>query len=437
MARVMVLGSGGREDALVWWFRQYGHEVFAAPGNGGTASRGKNLKIDPHDFEAVELAARHNNVSLVVPGPEDLLDKGIVDYWHSKALPFCKDIEIFGPTRSAALLESSKRYGREFARRHGIPIPYFVAFDSGDHSTNVRQATAHLSRYVADNRVGAPLVVKADGLCAGKGVFMTQTPHEAIEAAKKLKRFGDAGENFLLEERLVGEEASVMVFTDGKTFKVMPTSQDHKRRYDDDRGPNTGGMGAFAPARSVNGDMMKKITGEIIRPTIRGLNEEGISYHGMIYFAVMMRSCKPYLLEYNCRFGDPETQAVVPLMDSDPYQLMMATIKGRLGKVAFKKKHGYTCCVVVVNKDYPEKGSEGERIHLDDVVSSSTDKAVVFHSGTAMKKGILVTDGGRIFSVTGISRTSYDGAMNRSYEEVRGISFPEMAYRRDIGAKAL
>jgi phosphoribosylamine--glycine ligase len=437
MANVMVLGSDGRTDALAWWLAQYGHKVFAAPGNGGTALRGRNIDIDPHDFDAVARAARNNRVSLVVPGPEDLLAEGIVDYWWDKDLPSKHNIEIFGPSKSAARLESSKIFGREFAARYGIPIPYFVPFHSGHHATNVKQATVNLGKYIGDDRVGAPLVVKADGLCKGKGVFMTSTPQEAIEAARKLKRFGDAGEDFLLEERLRGEEASVMVFTDGLSFKVMPHSQDHKRRRDNDNGPNTGGMGAYAPTKAINGDMMRKIEREIIRPTLNGLRQEGIDYRGLLYFAVMMHACKPYLLEYNCRFGDPETQAVVPLMDSDPYKLMMATLKGKLDTTEFRKKHGYTCSVVLVHKEYPDKGSRGRRIKLDEVVSSSLDSAVVFHAGTVMRDGKFFTNGGRILAVTGFSKHSPDAAMNRAYEEVRGISFKGMDYRQDIGIKAI
>jgi phosphoribosylamine--glycine ligase len=196
-------------------------------------------------------------------------------------------------------------------------------------------------------------------------------------------------------------------------------------------------MGAYAPTKAINGDMMRKIEREIIRPTLNGLRQEGIDYRGLLYFAVMMHACKPYLLEYNCRFGDPETQAVVPLMDSDPYKLMMATLKGKLDTTEFRKKHGYTCSVVLVHKEYPDKGSRGRRIKLDEVVSSSLDSAVVFHAGTVMRDGKFFTNGGRILAVTGFSKHSPDAAMNRAYEEVRGISFKGMDYRQDIGIKAI
>jgi phosphoribosylamine--glycine ligase len=217
----------------------------------------------------------------------------------------------------------------------------------------------------------------------------------------------------------------------------MPNSQDHKRRKDDDEGPNTGGMGAYAPTRAIGKEMMLKVEREIIRPTIQGLRQEGINYRGLIYFAVMVHACRPYLLEYNCRFGDPETQAVVPLMDSDPYKVMVGTLHGRLDKTLFRKRRGHTCSVVLVHEEYPEKGSKGRLIEFDDVVSSSLDDIVVFHAGTVMKAGNLLTNGGRILAVTGFSKDSPDAAMRRAYEEVAGIRFSGMDYRRDIGIRAI
>ena len=433
MARVMVLGSGGREHALAKWFDMHDHAVYVAPGNGGTALDRINIDLDPNDFDAVRHAAVKNNIRLVVPGPDALVVNGIVDYWWENDLPTKHGIQIFGPSKEGAELEGSKCKGMRFARRYGVPTPLFMPFDSGQYDQNMKDF-ANWSR----RRKGiAPfLVVKADGLCAGKGVTICDTEKEVKAAADKLPGFGSSGENFILEERLVGEEASITVITDGKGYRMFHHSQDHKRRRDGDHGPNTGGMGAYAPTKIVTKDLEARIEREIVRPLIRGMKHEHIDYRGILYLAIMVQKGKPYLLEINSRFGDPETQAIVPLIDADPYETMIDCCEGRLGAHKFRRKRGYSCAVILVHEEYPEKSSYGRRIHFDPLLEFMRD-VMVFHAGTRESEGKIYTDGGRILAVTGISRREHAEAIGLAYRAAEKISFKGMDYRRDIGRSVI
>ncbi len=437
MSKVLILGSGGREHALAWWFDQYGCNVSVAPGNAGTEELlGDNVNIDPNDFEAVRRFAMGKGIDLVVPGPDALVVNGIVDYWREYDLADDLGIHIFGPSKEGAALEGSKILGMKFARRHGIPVPDFVAFDSHDFNTNLHEATKYLGRFIAENRIGAPLVLKADGLCEGKGVAVCDTPGEVLAAIKELPRFGAAGEDFILEDRLRGDEASITVITDGKEYRMFHPSTDHKRRFDNDKGENTGGMGVYAPTKVVPPKLERMIEREIVKPTIRGLRKDGIDYKGVLYLAIMVQDGQPYLIEYNCRFGDPETQAIVPLIDADPFDTMMDCIHGRLGKHPFKRRDAYSCSVILVHKDYPAKRSRGRRIDIKEL-PESMDDVVVFHAGTMAKKGRVYTNGGRILAVTAVSEDGHAAAIRRAYQQVEDIRFKDRDYRHDIGRSAL
>ncbi len=434
MAKVMILGNGGREHALAWWFKQYNHEVLAAPGNGGTASIGKNIDIDIDDFDAVAHEAVKNYASLVVVGPERQIVDGLADYWREREF-LDKGVRLFCPSKSCAELEGSKIFARKFAKRHNIPVPDFAPFENENVESNIRAAKSYLERSTADGRKPL-LVVKADGICGGKGVIVNDNIKETLAAIDSVENFGNAGKKLLLEERLSGEEASIIAVTDGNSYRLFSHSQDHKRRYEKDTGPNTGGMGAYAPTRLVDAVLEKRITDEIIVPTIEGMKKESLDYKGVLYFAVMMQDGRPYLIEYNCRFGDPETQAIVPLVDADPYKLFNDCLSGRLSESDFKLKDAYSCCVVLVEGSYPSGKSKGEEISFGRKLKSMKD-VVLFHAGTKLIGSRLVTDGGRIMGVTSVSDKSHKDAIDRAYEAEKHVYFKNKSFRNDIGYRVL
>ncbi len=434
MANIMILGSGGREHALAWWFDRYKHKVFSAPGNAGTSSIGTNIPIDINDFNAIANSALQHNVNLVVVGPEDSLANGIGDFWEQIGLAK-RSVYIFAPSKEAATLEGSKIMARKFAKKHNIPIPEFECFESEHHEANAREAKSYLEQ-IAKQGKEPLLVVKADGLCNGKGVFVNENIEEAHRAIGCMAQFGEAGRKFLLEEKLVGEEASVTIITDGSSYKMFHHSQDHKRRFDGDTGPNTGGMGAYAPTRLITPDMESRIRREIIEPTILGAKKENICYKGVIYFAVMVQENKPYLLEYNCRFGDPETQVIIPLTDADPHKLMMDCINGKLKDNDFRIKNEYAACVILVDMKYPQGKSTNELITIDPRANLMQD-AILFHAGTKCCDNKLLTNGGRVIGATGISTIDHATAINNAYESARFINFKEKSYRKDIGYRVL
>ncbi|MFC1741813.1 phosphoribosylamine--glycine ligase [Nanoarchaeota archaeon] len=428
MAKVMILGSGGREHALAWWFRNYDHEVFSVPGNAGTRQEGANLGSSLKDLEAIIGIATDVRPDLVVPGPEAPLCAGIYDTFHYKGLPG-QGINILGPSKAGAVLEGSKITSRKFAERYCIPIPDFIAYDCDDHETNVQQAKEFI------NSKDRPVVIKADGLASGKGVYVCDDSKEALEGLEKMQEFGIAGTKFLLEERLTGEEASITILTDGTSYKMFPHSQDHKRRFDGDEGPNTGGMGAYAPTRLITPEILSDIEENIIMPSLQGIREENWDYKGVLYIAIMVQDNRPYVIEYNCRFGDPETQTIIPLVDTDPFVLMMDCINGDLDSSPFSIKNDhYACCVVLADKNYPEGSSKGEELTMDPEFDRK-DNLTFFHAGTRMEDGKIVTNGGRIGGVTAVSDFSPQSAIASAYDGVQLVHFNGKDFRKDIGGR--
>jgi phosphoribosylamine--glycine ligase len=422
--RVLVLGSGGREHALVWKISRSPKitGLFCIPGNPGMASIASMPPIAAGDHEALVRFARDEKIDLTVVGPEQPLAAGVVDRFRAAGLP------VFGPTRAAAELEWSKAFAKEFMRRHGIPSAEFRVFDSA------RLEDARV--YVAEHAL--PVVLKADGLAAGKGVLIFTTKEEALAALSEIPAaFGDAGRTIVVEEYLEGEEASVFAITDGQEFVTLAPAQDHKRVFDEDMGRNTGGMGAYAPAPVITGALLATVREQIIAPTLAGMEKEGRPYAGCLYVGLMITSSGPKVVEYNCRFGDPETQVVLPLCGDDLVDFLDASARGSLGTLRGRPLviDGSAVCVILASGGYPDAYETGKNIRGLDAVPKGV---VVFHAGTKLSGGELVTAGGRVLGVTAIGGgMSLRDTIARAYEGVRQISFQGMHYRRDIGRKAL
>ncbi|MEE8640329.1 MAG: phosphoribosylamine--glycine ligase [bacterium] len=419
---VLVVGGGGREHTLVWAFRkspQVGR-VFAAPGNAGTAQIAENVAVGTGDIEALAKFARSEKVDLTVVGPEAPLAEGIVDRFHAAKLP------IFGPTKQAARIESSKIFAKELVLKAGIPTAPAEIFDDAEAAR----------RYIDIS--GAPCVIKADGLAAGKGVVVALTEEEAyaaVEATMVERKFGSAGDRILIEDYVTGEEASILAVTDGERVAVMIPSQDHKRLKDGDGGPNTGGMGAYAPAPVIDGKMLKTVTETVIEPTIAALADEGMPYQGCIYAGWIVDFEGPKLLEFNCRFGDPEAQAVLPLLQDDFYEVCASATAGNLEFDRFEWQSGAAVAVVAASKGYPGEYEKGRIIKGLDEVAAMED-VIVFHAGTAVEDDKVVTAGGRVLAVTALGVTVAD-AVKRAYDAMGRVRFAGMYYRRDIGHKAV
>lgn len=429
--KILVVGSGGREHALAWKLLQSPNvwHVFVAPGNGGTADiRGRkgrgtssNVPLREGDFDALADFARREGVALTVVGPEAPLAGGIVDHFRKAGL------RIFGPTRAAAELEWSKTFAKSFMDRHDIPTARWASF------RDLKAA----QRYLDD--VSWPVVVKASGLAAGKGVVVPADKAEAGLALKRMlaeRAFGAAGDEVVIEERLVGQEATVLAFTDGERVVPMPPSQDHKPVFDGDRGPNTGGMGAYAPAPILPPDALAEVVRTVLVPTVIGLRDEGRPYSGVLYAGLMMTDDGPRVLEYNCRFGDPETQVVLPLLSSDLLDVMQACADGDLRKAPPHWRTGAAATIVAASEGYPGPYETGRRIEGIGM-AETVDGVTVFHAGTRRREdGWVETAGGRVLSVTAAAddlRTARD----RAYRAIQHVRFDGMHYRSDIGAKAL
>ena len=419
--KILVIGSGGREHALAWKLAQSPrvHKVYVAPGNGGTASE-PGIENYPHkDLSELIALAERERIDLTVVGPEAPLASGVVDLFRAHGL------RIFGPTRKAAQLESSKDFAKRFMLRHGIPSARFATFTEA--------AAAHA--YV--EREGAPIVVKADGLAAGKGVTVAMDAaqaHAAIDAALTDHRLGDAGAQVVIESFLQGEEASFIVLADGQHALALATSQDHKRLFDNDLGPNTGGMGAYSPAPVITPSLHGRIMREVILPTIQGMAEDGLPYSGFLYAGLMIGADGSlHVLEYNCRLGDPETQPILMRLKSDLVDLIEAALTGRLDQIEVDWDRRAALGVVLAAAGYPDAVRKGDAIQG---LPERLDDAQVFHAGTAHTAGDLVTAGGRVLSVTALG-DSIREAQRRAYEIVDGIRFAGMQYRRDIGKHAL
>ncbi|SDP09603.1 phosphoribosylamine--glycine ligase [Desulforhopalus singaporensis] len=420
--KILVVGSGGREHALVWKIKQSPkvEKIYCAPGNAGIGQIANCLEIDATDIQKLLNFAKTEGIDLTVVGPEASLVAGIVDVFEENGL------RIFGPTQKGAELEGSKVFTKEFLKKYKIPSADFGVFDSREKA----------KQYIDEK--GAPIVVKADGLAAGKGVIVAQTVEEAKNAVDVImadKAFGEAGNKVVVEECLKGEEASFLAFTDGKTVLPLPTSQDHKAVYENDEGPNTGGMGAYSPAPVVTGEIAEFVMNKVMLPTIRGMKEEGRPYKGMLYAGLMIDGDKVNVLEFNCRFGDPEAQPLLMRVKSDIIDIFEAAIDGRLDKIDMKIDPRPTVCVVMASGGYPGSYEKGNVIR--GLKNASAIKGVeVFHAGTAKQDDKVVSAGGRVLGITAVGTTLQE-AINKAYEGVEAISWNNCYFRRDIGAKAL
>jgi phosphoribosylamine--glycine ligase len=431
-ARLLVVGGGGREHALCWKLAQSSNvsKIYCAPGNGGTARENKteNLPIEVGDFAKLREFAENNNIDLTVIGPDNPLAEGIVDYFQEKNLP------IFGPTRQAAKLEWSKAFAKQFMRTTNIPTPNFVVCSSFEEGMNAVKA----------NRWAR--VIKADGLALGKGVFVCDGEDECKQALIQIftdKVFGDAGAVALVEEKIKGEELSLLLFCDGEDIVAMPASQDHKRRFDNDKGPNTGGMGVYSPVPLFE-KYKEAIDEQVLKPLKKAVAEKRIDFQGILYAGLMIGTvdCKEQdsidnskpqvlVLEFNARFGDPETQALMPLLDADLYQILDACQKRQLKNLSIFWKQSASCCVIAAASSYPENSSKNEAIVIKDLPLD----VYVFHAGTKLVDGKLLTNGGRVLAVTAVAQTMEE-ARAKAYAALEKISFKDISFRSDIGRRA-
>ena len=420
--KVLIIGSGGREHALAWKLKQSKkiQKLFCAPGNAGMMRIAKCVNIRADDIEHLAEFASDTGINLTVVGPEQPLALGLADEFKRHKL------KVFGPEKPGARLESSKVFAKEFMQKYHIPTAAFRVFD------NLAEAIGFCKG------IEFPTVIKVDGLAAGKGVLIVRSQDQAIQTLEQIfteKKFGEAGLRVIIESCLVGQEVSVMVITDGKTYVPLLPSQDLKQLLDGDRGPNTGGMGAFCPAEFVTENVMGQITQFVIEPTIAALRKENISYHGVLYAGLMLTAAGPKVLEFNCRFGDPETQAVLPLLKTDLLEVMKATVEGRLDKlVKLEWRRGSAACVIMASRGYPGAYTTGQRIAgLQDV---REEGAYVFHSGTERDNNQWITAGGRVLGVMGMDG-NLRGALAKAYRIVKRIKFDGAHYRHDIGFRVL
>jgi phosphoribosylamine--glycine ligase len=420
---VLVLGSGGREHALSWKIAQSSllSGLFIAPGNAGTAALGTNISLNPEDFKAVKKCVLENKIDLVVVGPEGPLVAGIVDFFRSdKALA---KVAIIGPDAAAAQLEGSKSFAKAFMARHGIPTARHQTFGAGE----VDAAIAFL------DTLKAPYVLKADGLAAGKGVLILEDKKEAAKELREMLsngKFGAAGETVVIEEFLKGIECSVFILTDGDSYKILPEAKDYKRIGEGDTGPNTGGMGAVSPVPFCSPEFLDKIESQIIIPTMKGLRAEGIRYNGFIFFGLIKVGHDPYVIEYNCRMGDPETEVVIPRIKSDLLHLLDSTANGTLSETDLEVDDRVAATVMLVSGGYPGDYEKGKKING---LAEVDERSMVFHAGTKLSGEQVVTAGGRVLAVTSMGSDAHD-ALLASYFNVQRVNYAGKTFRKDIGA---
>ncbi len=419
---ILLIGSGGRENALAWKLDQSSRvdELYIAAGNPGTAELGENLAFDEGDHQALLEFALKEKIDITLVGPEAQLAAGIADLFAEHGL------KVFGPSQSAARLESSKAFSKELMQKYGIPTAAYKSFTEAEKAVEYIKAK------------GAPIVVKASGLAAGKGVIVAQTEKEAVEAVETImkdEKFGEAGTKVVIEEFLEGEEATILAFCDGKTIVPMIASQDHKPAYDGGKGPNTGGMGAYAPAPIVTDQIRDQFKKEIMEPTLKALQNEGLDFKGIIYFGLMIKDGKAKVLEYNVRFGDPEAQVVLPLLETDLVEIMEAVLNEELDQIEIKWKDKKALCVVMASGGYPIEYEKGKEITGIEAVKEAED-LILFQAGTRMEAGKLLTAGGRVLAVTALG-DSFEEVIEKAYTGVEKIHFEDFHLRSDIGQKAL
>ena len=415
--KVLVVGGGGREHAICHALSKSAKvdKIWCAPGNGGIASIAECVDITATDIEKMVAFAKENKPDLVMVAPDDPLALGMVDALEDAG------IRAFGPHKNAAIIEGSKSFAKDLMQKYNIPTANYAVFEESSKAIE----------YIKGQ--GAPIVVKADGLALGKGVTVAMTEEDAINAVKDAMdggAFGSAGARVVIEEFLTGPEVSVLAFTDGKTIKTMPSAQDHKRAYDHDKGPNTGGMGAFSPSRMYTDEIAKTCMDTIFRPTIDAMAKEGRTFKGVIYFGLMLTPKGPKVIEYNARFGDPETQAVLSRLETDIFDIFNAVIDGTLENIDIKWSDNAACCVCMASGGYPAKYEKGKVITGLDSVTDS----MVYHAGTKLSNGVMVTNGGRVLGVTANAKT-LDEAIKKAYADVKKIHFDGVHFRTDIGVK--
>lgn len=421
--RILLLGSGGREHALAWKISQSPlcEALYIAPGNAGTAGCGTNLAIPLSDFEGIKKACQQQAIDLVLVGPEEPLVKGITDFLISD--PSLKNLDVIGPDKKGAQLEGSKAFAKAFMQRHHIPTASYREFTEQNYQEGVEYIRRH----------PLPIVMKADGLAAGKGVVICENHLEAtaeFELMIQRAKFGEAGRKVVIEEFLKGIEISVFALTDGKNYLILPEAKDYKRVGEGDTGPNTGGMGAVSPVPIATAELKQKIRDRIIQPTVDGLKKDGLEYRGFIFFGLMIVNGDPYMIEYNCRMGDPETEVVIPRLKNDLVQLLDAAARQQLDKVKIETDERTACTIVAVSGGYPGEYTKGHVIN--GITDINPADSVLFHMGTSRQDGQVVTSGGRVFCITSYGRSVFD-AIEISKEEMQKVSFSKMEYRGDIG----
>ncbi|MCX7842546.1 MAG: phosphoribosylamine--glycine ligase [Clostridia bacterium] len=418
--RILVVGGGGREHAIVWKLAQSPkvEKIYCAHGNGGIAALAECIPIKATDIEGVVRFSKENKLDMVVVAPDDPLAAGMVDALEAEG------IRAFGPRKNAAVIEASKSFSKDLMRKYGIPTAQYEVFDNSEHAIE----------YLRHQKY--PIVVKADGLALGKGVIIAHgfdQAHEAVNSIMEDKVFGEAGSKIVIEEFMVGPEVSVLAFTDGKTVVPMVSSQDHKRALDNDEGLNTGGMGTFSPSRVYTPEVADYCMEKIFKPTIYAMNKENRKFKGVLYFGLMITADGPKVLEYNARFGDPETQVVLPRLQTDLLEIFDAVIDERLGEIEIKWNDGAAVCVIMASGGYPGKYRTGYEI--SGIADAEHDPGiVVFHAGTSCENGKYYTAGGRVLGVTAMEE-NLEKAIKKAYEGVNKISFADMHFRKDIGRK--